>query len=322
MKALIKHHAGPGLALTQTPIPTIGPNDVLIKVKKTAICGTDLHIYKWDNWAQATIPVPMVVGHEFAGEIVEVGSRVQGLKIGTRVSGEGHLTCGYCRNCRAGQRHLCPNTKGIGVNVPGAFGEYLSMPAENVFVLPDNISDEMASIFDPFGNAMHTALSFPCQGEDVLITGAGPIGIMAALITQYCGARHVLLTDKNTYRLELAKKLGVKQAIHIDKVNFDTLLEELKIIEGFDIGLEMSGNPMALEQMIDHMLPGGRIALLGLFGKDITINWNTLVLKGLFLKGIYGREIFETWYKMVTLTQSGLDISGIITHQYELDEYE
>ena len=323
MKALAKTKKEPGLWMIDAEKPQCGPNDVLIRIKKTAICGTDVHIYKWDEWSQKTIPVPMITGHEFVGVIDEVGSHVQGYKIGDRVSGEGHITCGYCRNCRAGRRHLCHNTIGVGVNRQGAFAEYLCIPASNAFPIPDDISDDLASIFDPFGNAVHTALSFDCVGEDVLITGAGPIGIMAVAICRHIGARHVVITDVNEHRLQLAQKMDSKvRTVNVAQENLDDVMQELNMAEGFDIGLEMSGNNQAFSDMLRVMNHGGRIANLGIFPKSMAIDWDLVIFKGLTLKGIYGREMFETWYKMKTMLQSGLDISPVITHHFHVDEFE
>ncbi|MEO1580859.1 MAG: L-threonine 3-dehydrogenase [Pseudomonadota bacterium] len=321
MKALTKKHAEPGIWLEDIAEPTIGPNDVLIKVQRTAICGTDIHIYRWDEWARATIPVPMAVGHEFSGEIVELGSEVYGLKVGGRVSAEGHITCGVCRNCRAGRRHLCINTVGIGVNRPGAFAEYIAVPAANVFPLPDDISDDMASILDPFGNATHTALSFDLVGEDVLITGAGPIGIMAVAIARFVGARHVVVTDVNDYRLELAKRMGASVTVNVAESTIDQAMQSLGMTEGFDVGMEMSGNGTALRELLRVMHHGGNVALLGIPPDDTAVDWNQIIFKGLNLKGIYGREMFETWYKMSSMLQSGLDLSPIITHRFPLADY-
>jgi threonine 3-dehydrogenase len=330
MKVLSKLKAEPGIWMSEADIPTVGNNDVLIKIKKTAICGTDLHIYKWDEWAQKTIPVPMHVGHEYVGEIVEIGKEVKGFKIGDRVSGEGHITCGYCRNCRGGRTHLCRNTVGVGVNRPGCFAEYLAIPAFNAFKIPNDISDDLASIFDPFGNAVHTALSFDMIGEDVLITGAGPIGIMATAICRHVGARHIVITDVNDYRLDLAKKMGATRAVNVKDCKtveqttqkLKDTMHELGMTEGYDIGLEISGNQTAISAMINTMNNGGRLSLLGLAGNNVNIDWNTMVLRGLFLKGIYGREMFETWYKMVTLLQSGLNISPVITHHFSINDYQ
>ncbi len=322
MRALVKRHRKPGLWMEEVPIPEIGENDVLIRVKKTAICGTDLHIYNWDTWAQKTIPVPMVTGHEFVGVIEKLGASVTGYKVGERVSGEGHLTCGHCRNCRAGQRHLCRNTIGVGVNRQGCFAEYLSIPASNVFKIADSIDDDVASMFDPYGNATHTALSFDLVGEDVLITGAGPIGIMAAAIAKHVGARHVVITDVNEYRLNLAKELGATRAVNVANENLSDVMRELGMVEGFDVGLEMSGNAKAFRSMLDTMNHGGRIALLGIFPEEVAIDWSAVVFKGLFIKGIYGREMFETWYKMSSMLQSGLQISKVITHKMKAEEFE
>lgn len=328
MKVLAKLKAEPGLWMSEAPIPTIDEDQVLIKIKKTAICGTDMHIYNWDKWAQKTIPVPMHVGHEYVGEVVEVGRLVKSLKVGDRVSGEGHITCGECRNCRGGRRHLCRNTVGVGVNIPGAFAQYLALPAVNAFKIPDEITDDIVAIFDPFGNAVHTALSFDLVGEDVLITGAGPIGLMAILIARHVGARHIVITDINDYRLSFARSLGATKAVNVkglSELEVVALLREtmtdIKMTEGFDIGMEMSGNNRAITTMIDTMNHGGRIALLGLTGSEIAINWDKIVWNGLFLKGIYGREMYETWYKMITLIQSGLDLSEIITHRFDVQDF-
>ncbi|MFK8137086.1 MAG: L-threonine 3-dehydrogenase [Bdellovibrionales bacterium] len=322
MKSLAKLKKETGIWMREEEKPQYGPNDILIKIKKTAICGTDIHIYNWDEWAQSTIPVPMTVGHEYVGEVAELGSEVHGFSEGDRVSGEGHITCGYCRNCRAGIRHLCRNTIGVGVNRPGAFAEYLVIPAVNAFKIPDAVSDNIASIFDPFGNAVHTALSFDLVGEDVLITGAGPIGIMAVAICKFVGARHVVITDVNDYRLDLAAKMGATRAINVTKVDLKTSMDELGMTEGFDVGLEMSGVPSAFSQMIETMNHGGKIAMLGIPPKDMQIDWNHIIFKGLQLKGVYGREMFETWYKMASLIQAGLDISPILTHEFSVDDFE
>ncbi|MDM3869947.1 L-threonine 3-dehydrogenase [Porticoccus sp. W117] len=322
MKALSKLKAEPGIWMSDVDKPEMGHNDLLIRIRKTAICGTDVHIYNWDKWSQKTIPVPMVVGHEFSGEVVDMGQEVRGFSIGDRVSGEGHITCGHCRNCRAGRRHLCRNTEGVGVDRPGAFAEYLVIPAFNAFKLPDDISDDLASIFDPFGNAAHTALSFDLVGEDVLITGAGPIGIMAAAIAKHCGARYVVITDINEYRLDLARKMGATLAVNPSQQSLSQVMAELGMMEGFDIGLEMSGVPVAFNDMLQHMNHGGSIAMLGIPPGDMAIDWNQVIFKGLTLKGIYGREMFETWYKMSTLIQSGLDLSPIITHHYGIDDFQ
>jgi threonine 3-dehydrogenase len=323
MKALVKAFAKPGIWMEDVPKPTkVGPNEVMIKIHKTAICGTDLHIYNWDKWAQATVPVPMITGHEFMGEIAEIGSEVSGLKMGDRVSGEGHLTCGYCRNCRAGKRHLCRNVEGIGYDCPGCFAEYFVFPAFNVCKLPDDVSDDMGAILDPFGNATHTALSFDCVGEDVLITGAGPIGIMAVAICRHIGARNIVITDVNEYRLDLARKMGATRAVNVKKQSLQDVIQELKMIEGFDVGLEMSGNGQAFREMLDVMCYGGRIAMLGIPPEEVAIDWNKVIFKGLFLKGVYGREMFETWYKMIAMLQSGLDISSIITHHFRIEDFQ
>lgn len=322
MKTLSKLKPEVGLWLTDSPKPVIGPNDVLIKIKKTAICGTDLHIYNWDEWAQRTVPVPLTIGHEFVGVIAELGAEVQGLSVGQRVCGEGHLTCGYCRNCRAGRRHLCRNTVGTGVQRAGCFAEYLAMPASNIFPIPDSISDEVAAFLDPLGNAVHTALSFDVVGEDVLITGAGPIGIMAVAICKHIGARNVVITDVNDYRLSLAKKMGATRAVNVKQESLDAVIKELGMKEGFDVGLEMSGNPAAFNDMLKHMVHGGHVALLGILPNQAGIDWDNVIFKGLILKGIYGREMFETWYKMVTMLQSGLDVSGLVTHHFPYTEFQ
>ena len=322
MKALAKLTRDKGLTLTDLPMPEVGHNDLLIKITKTAICGTDMHIWNWDEWAQKTIPVPMQVGHEYIGTVAAMGQEVQGFSIGQRVSGEGHITCGYCRNCRAGRRHLCRNTVGVGVNRAGAFAEYLVIPAFNAFPIPDEISDDLAAIFDPFGNAVHTALSFNLIGEDVLITGAGPIGIMAVAIAKHVGARHVVITDVNDYRLDLARQMGATRAVNVLNQDLKTVMSELHMHEGFDVGLEMSGNPSAFRQMLEQMNHGGKIALLGIPPSNTAIDWNQVIFKGLEIKGVYGREMFETWYKMVALIQSGLDISALITHHFKIDDFE
>ena len=322
MKTLTKLKAEKGIWMVEKPRPEPGHNDVLIKISKTAICGTDMHIFNWDEWSQKTIPEGMHVGHEFVGKIVEKGEGVRGLEVGQRVSGEGHITCGHCRNCRAGRRHLCNFTEGVGVNRDGAFAEYLCIPADNVFPIPDDISDELASIFDPFGNAAHTALSFDLVGEDVLITGAGPIGIMAVAICKHVGARNVVITDVNEYRLALARELGATRAVNVAKEDLNEVMKELNMVEGFDVGLEMSGNGRAFEQMLEAMNHGGKIALLGIPSSDTVIDWNQVIFKGLVIKGIYGREMYETWYKMASMLQSGLDISAIITHSLPIDEFQ
>jgi threonine 3-dehydrogenase len=323
MKALAKLKAEEGIWMVKdAPIPEPGHNDLLIKIRKTAICGTDVHIYNWDDWSRKTIPVPMITGHEYVGEVVGMGEEVKGFAMGDRVSGEGHITCGHCRNCRAGRTHLCRNTVGVGVNRQGCFAEYLVIPAFNAFKIPDNISDELAAIFDPFGNAVHTALSFDLVGEDVLISGAGPIGIMAAAVCKHVGARHVVITDINEYRLDLARKMGVTRAVNVAQENLRDVMAELGMTEGFDVGLEMSGAPPAFRTLLEVMNHGGRIALLGIPPGEMSIDWNQVIFKGLFIKGIYGREMFETWYKMAALIQSGLDLTPIITHRYHIDEFQ
>ncbi|HWA46412.1 MAG TPA: L-threonine 3-dehydrogenase [Hypericibacter adhaerens] len=321
MRALVKTVAGPGLTLTDVRDPEVGHNDVMIRIKKTAICGTDIHIWKWDEWAQKTIPVPMHVGHEYVGEIVDMGVEVKGFKVGDRVSGEGHITCGYCRNCRAGRRHLCRHTVGVGVNREGAFADFLVIPAFNAFKIPAEISDDLASIFDPFGNATHTALSFDLVGEDVLITGAGPIGIMAAAIARHVGARHVVITDVNDYRLGLAKKMGATRSVNVTKESLKDVMSEIGMVEGFDVGLEMSGVPTAFSDMLSVMNHGGKVALLGIPPANTAIDWNQVIFKGLDIRGIYGRQMFETWYKMVAMLQSGLDLTPVITHHFKVQDY-
>ncbi len=321
MKALVKTKAEPGLWLKEVPIPQVGINDVLIKIKKTAICGTDIHIYNWDAWSQKNVPIPTITGHEFAGTIEAVGSNVKDFKPGDIVSGEGHIVCGRCRNCLAGRRHLCKDTSGIGVNRDGAFAEYLSIPVTNVWHADPSIPLEILSIFDPFGNATHSALSFDVLGEDVLITGAGPIGIMAASIVKHAGARYVVITDINPYRLELARKMGVSIALDVRNDSIKNTQKTLGMKEGFDVGLEMSGSASALQEMLPNMCHGGKIALLGILEPDTKIDWNTVVFNGLTLKGIYGREMYETWYKMTAMLQTGLDISSVITHRFHYTEY-
>lgn len=322
MKALVKAKAETGIWMEDVPMPEVGHNDVLVRVKKTAICGTDVHIYNWDKWAQDTIPVPMHVGHEFAGEIVELGSEVKGLTIGQRVSAEGHITCGHCRNCRAGQRHLCRNTEGIGVNRPGAFAEYISVPAVNICPLPDGVSDDLGAILDPLGNAAHTALSFDLVGEDVLITGAGPIGIMAVAIARRVGARNIVITDVNDFRLDLALKMGATRAVNVTKANLRDSMSDLHMTEGFDVGLEMSGVPQAFGNMLETINHGGKVALLGILPEGTGINWNHVIFKGLQVHGIYGRRMFETWYKMIAMLESGLDLSPIMTHNFKADDFQ
>ncbi len=322
MKALAKTQAEPGITLIDADKPEVGHNDVLIRIHKTAICGTDMHIFNWDDWAQQTIPVPMVVGHEYLGVVEDMGSEVRGFEVGDRVSGEGHITCGHCRNCRAGRRHLCRNTIGVGVNRPGAFAEYLVIPAFNAFKIPDNIPDDIAAIFDPFGNAVHTALAFDLVGEDVLITGAGPIGIMAAAVARHVGARHVVVTDMNPYRLELAQQMGATRAVNVKEESLSDVMTELGMTEGFDVGMEMSGAPAAFDSLFKVMNHGGRVAILGIPPATMALDWNQVIFKGLTLKGIYGREMFETWYKMASLIQSGLDLTPMITHQFAVDDFQ
>jgi len=322
MKALVKRHSEQGLWLEDVPEPKPGLNDVLIRIDRTGICGTDVHIYEWDEWARKTIPVPMVVGHEFVGEVVEVGANVLDFHVGEVVSGEGHVVCGRCRNCLAGRRHLCAKTQGIGVNRPGAFAEYISLPMTNVWHHADDIDRDIASIFDPFGNAVHTALSFDVLGEDVLITGAGPIGLMAAAFVRHAGARHVVITDVNPWRLELARKLGVTLAVNVKEMKLEAVQAQLGMQEGFDVGLEMSGNPSAFRDMLNNMCHGGKIAMLGIPSEEIAIDWNTVVFNMLTIKGIYGREMYETWYKMTVMLQSGLNISPVITHRLPFTDFE
>jgi threonine 3-dehydrogenase len=322
MQALVKSKAEPGLWLEEVPEPDIGVNDVLIRVDRTGICGTDLHIYKWDDWARKTIPVPMVVGHEFVGEIVAVGSNVADFHPGEIVSGEGHVVCGRCRNCLAGRRHLCAHTRSVGVNRPGAFAEYLALPMTNVWHHDPAIDRDVAAIFDPFGNAVHTALSFPVLGEDVLITGAGPIGIMAAAVVRHAGARHVVITDMNPYRLELAKKMGVSVALDVRNGSVADVQKKLAMKEGFDVGLEMSGSAAAFREMLANMCHGGKIAILGIPEKEMAIDWNLVVFNMLTIKGIYGREMYETWYKMTVMLESGLDIRPVITHRFSYKDFE
>ena len=322
MRALVKKKAEPGLWLDEVPVPTIGINDVLIKVLRTGICGTDLHIYKWDAWAQKTIPVPMVVGHEFVGRIVQAGANVQDFHVGDIVSGEGHVVCGRCRNCLAGRRHLCKDTKGIGVNRPGAFADFIALPETNVWVHDPHIPRDVQAIFDPFGNAVHTALSFHVLGEDVLITGAGPIGCMAAAVVRHAGARHVVVTDMNPYRLDLAKKLGATLTVDVRSQTVAQAQQQLGMKEGFDVGLEMSGNHHALRDMLANMAHGGKIAILGIPEKEFAVDWNTIIFNMLTLKGIYGREMYETWYQMTVMLQSGLDINPVITHRFPYQDFQ
>jgi threonine 3-dehydrogenase len=322
MKALVKARREPGLWMEEVPIPEIGPNDVLIRVKKTGICGTDLHIHRWDEWAQRTIAVPMVIGHECAGEVHAVGSHVTGFKPGDRVSVEGHVTCGYCRNCRAGRRHLCRNTQGLGVTRPGCFAEFVAMPATNVFRLAADIPDDVAAFLDPLGNAVHSALSFDLVGEDVLIVGAGPIGLMSAAVARHVGARYVVITDVNEYRLDVARKIGVSYAVNPRERTLRDVMAHLGMTEGFDVGLEMSGNADGFRDLLDAMNYGGRVAILGIPPGPIAIDWSQVIFKGLVLKGIYGREVFETWYKMVSLLQAGMNVTHVLTHRYRAAEFQ
>lgn len=324
MRALGKLEPREGIWRTEVPKPTPGPNDLLIRIRKTSICGTDVHIYNWDAWSRRTVPVPLVTGHEYVGVVEEVGSEVRGFAVGDRVSGEGHITCGYCRNCRAGRRHLCPNTLGVGVQRQGAFADYLVLPAFNAFRLPDAIPDEVAAILDPLGNAVHTALAFDLVGEDVLITGAGPIGLMAAAIARFVGARNVVITDVNEARLQMAPAMGVTRAVNVSDPSVDLrdVMRELGMTEGFDVVLEMSGAPAAFQQFLGAVINGGKVALLGIPSGDIAIDWNQVIFKGLTLQGIYGRQMFETWYKMKNLLLSGLDVTPIITHHFPMERYQ
>jgi len=322
MKALVKKHAKPGLWLEQVPKPEPGPEDVLIKVNEVAICGTDLHIYNWDQWAQEHVPVPMTIGHEYIGEIAEIGELVHSVKVGDRVSGEGHIMCGECRNCRAGRGHLCRDTRGVGVNRAGAFAEYVCIPADNAYKIPEEISDDIASILDPLGNAVHTALSFDLVGEDVLITGAGPIGLMATAVARHVGARHVVITDVNEKRLAMAHQFGASRTVRAGQEDLHDVMDELGMSEGFDVGLEMSGNENALHDLIDIINHGGKIALLGIYPNIPRVNLNQAIFKGLSLKGIYGREMFETWHKMVAMLGSGLDVTPVITDHIDFDDFE
>ena len=317
MKALVKVAAGPGLELTDVPDPTPGPTDVLVRVLRTGICGTDLHIDSWDDWAAQNIKAPLVLGHEFVGEVVEIGTSVTGVKVGDLVSGEGHLVCGTCRNCKAGRRHLCANTRGLGVHSNGAFAQYVVLPEQNAWVHRTKVDLDVAAIFDPFGNAVHTALSFPVIGEDVIITGAGPIGIMAAAVAKHAGARNVVITDVSEHRLDLARKVGVDLAVNVAEKTIEQAQAELGMAEGFDVGMEMSGKPSALQSMIANMAHGGRIAMLGLPAEEFPVDWSSVVLKMLHIKGIYGREMFETWYSMTVLLQRGLDLAPVITHRFD-----
>ncbi len=321
MRALVKAKAEPGIWMQDVPVPEIGPNDVLIRVRRASICGTDIHIWNWDPWSQRTIKVPMVIGHEFMGEVAKLGAEVTGFQVGDRVSGEGHITCGHCRNCRAGKRHLCRNTLGLGVNRPGCFAEYVALPAFNVFRVPKEIPDEIASFFDPLGNAVHTALSFDLVGEDVLITGAGPIGVMAAAISRHVGARHVVVTDVNPFRLDLARRMGATRAVDVRSQTLGDVMSGLGMTEGFDVGMEMSGNGQAFGDLLGVMNHGGRVAILGIPPSEVSIDWNQVIFKGLVLKGVYGREMFETWYKMVAMLQSGLDVAPVVTHRFPADRF-
>lgn len=322
MNSIVKKKSEIGLWWEDSNVPKINDNEVLIKIRKTAICGTDLHIYNWNEWAQKNVPVPLVVGHEFAGEIVEMGKNVKGFKIGDRVSGEGHITCGICPNCHKGLKHLCLNTKGVGYHIPGCFGKYFCLNANNVFLLPDYVTDDIAAILDPFGNAVHTALSFNLVGENVLITGAGPIGIMTAAIAKKAGARKIVITDINDYRLELARKMGATTTINVSNTSLQEVLPDIGIKYGFTVGMEMSGSPEAFSSMLETAQPGAKIALLGILPSDTAINWDLVIFKMLTLKGIYGREIFSTWYQMVHLIESGLDLSPIITHQFSSKDFK
>lgn len=323
MKALVKAKAETGIWMQEVPEPIVGPNDVLIKIKKTAICGTDIHIFNWDEWAQEHIKVPLIVGHEFVGEIVQVGKEVTSFfKPGDRVSGEGHIACGHCRNCRAGRSHLCRRNVSVGVTRNGCFAEYLSIPASNAYPIPDTIPDNQAAILDPFGNATHTATSFDLVGEDVLITGAGPVGMMAAAVARHIGARYIVITDVNEYRLKLAEKMGVTLAINPQRTTLKQVMTQLNMVEGFDVGLEVSGNPHAFQDMISHMNHAGKIALLGFLPHETQIDWSEVIMKGLIIKGIYGREMYDTWYKMITMLQSGLQIAPVITHEFSINDYE
>jgi threonine 3-dehydrogenase len=323
MRALAKTERREGIWMVRdAPVPEPGVHDVRIRIRKSAICGTDVHIYNWDEWSQRTIPVPMIVGHEYVGVVDAVGAEVEAFRPGDRVSGEGHITCGFCRNCRAGRRHLCRHTVGVGVNRQGSFAEYLVIPADNVYRIPDDIPDEIAAIFDPYGNAAHTALSFDLVGEDVLVTGAGPIGIMAAAVARHVGARHVVVTDVNDYRLALGTRLGATRVVNVAREDLRAVMRELGMKEGFDVGLEMSGNVQAFRQMLDVMNHGSKVALLGIMPGEQAIDWSQVVFKGLVLKGIYGREMYETWYKMVAMLQSGLDLSAVVTHRFPIEEFQ
>jgi threonine 3-dehydrogenase len=323
VRALVKSRPEQGIWLVEdAPEPEVGVHDVMIRIRKTAICGTDVHIYNWDEWSRKTIPVPMVIGHEYVGVVERVGAEVEAFSPGDRVSGEGHVTCGFCRNCRAGRRHLCRHTVGVGVNRPGAFAERLVIPAVNVYRVPDDVPDDVAAILDPLGNATHTALSFDLVGEDVLVTGAGPIGVMATAIARHVGARNVVVTDVNDYRLALARRMGATRTVHVPEEDLRAVMDDLGMKEGFDVGLEMSGNGPAFRQLLEVMNHGGKIALLGIMPGPEAVDWNQIVFKGLFLKGIYGREMFETWYKMIAMLQGGLDLSPVITHRFPIAEYQ
>ena len=322
MRALVKSKPEPGIWLDDIELPSVGPNDVLVRVQKTSICGTDLHIVDWDEWASSTIPTPMTIGHEYMGVVEAVGSEVDRIEIGLRVSGEGHVVCGRCRNCQAGRRHLCINTVGVGVNRPGAFAEFVAIPGSNIQPLPDDVSDDIGSILDPLGNAVHTALHFDLVGEDVLITGSGPIGMMAVAIARHVGARYIVVTDINEYRLALAETMGADRELHAERDSLARTMSELGMKEGFDVGLEMSGSPAALHDMITHMDNGGNIALLGIPPQQAPIDWNDIVFKGLTLQGIYGRRMFETWYKMLAMLETGLDVTPVITHHLPASDFE
>lgn len=322
MKAIVKSKPEQGLWLEDVPKPKAGPTDVLIKIKKTSICGTDFHIWKWDDWAKKTIKTPLVIGHEFCGEVAEVGSGVKDFEVGELVSGEGHIVCGHCRNCLAGRRHLCPNTLGVGIQRPGAFAEYLSIPATNAYKVDPSISEEVISTFDPLGNAVHTALSWDLTAEDVLITGAGPIGCMAAAVAKFAGARHIVVTDINPARLKLAKKLGATQTVNVEKQSLEETMQKLGMKEGFDVAFEMSGNPNGLRDILNYTSNGAKVSLLGIFPKEFAIDWDKVIFKGLVLKGIYGREIYETWYRMTAMIRAGLDISPVITHRFSSDDFQ
>lgn len=322
MKAIIKKKAEPGLWLDDVPIPEVGINDVLIKIHKTSVCGTDVHIYDWNEWAQKTIPTPLVIGHEFVGTVKNIGDNVHDFKEGDLVSGEGHIVCGRCRNCLAGRRHLCMKTNGVGVNRDGAFAEYLCIPVTNVWYCDSSIPEDILCCFDPFGNAVHTTLSFDVLGEDVLITGAGPIGIMAVTIAKHAGARYIVITDVNPYRLEIARKMGATRTVDVTQEKIEDVIEELGMKEGFDVGLEMSGNPNALRSLLANMCHGGKIAMLGIQESDTAIDWNQVIFNGITIKGIYGREMYETWYKMTSMIQTGLDISPVITHRFRYQFFE